>query len=218
MIQQLYNNCKPAINDCRLHWLDLSQWMRLRSRRHTSSLKTWGDSCPKAFWTLRTTLASWPLKVASWRSLQTGPGVLSRRWPGAACTSLVTVRLAFSFVRVCVCACVCACVRACVCMCVPVCVRVYVCVRGIQSDYINDHFWDFNVYIIVDLVKRGVFTFVGAIRCYRNDPLLLLSLLSPIVFISVKWAFHVVLQSSNENKKSKTWKYARKDVVDWVLP
>ena len=39
-------------------------------------------------------------------------------------------------------------------------------------------------------------TFVGAIRRYRNDPLLLLSLLSPIVFISVKGAFDVVLQRS----------------------
>ena len=69
-------------------------------------------------------------------------------------------------------------------MCVCACVCVCVCLRGI------------HVYIIVDLVKRGVLTFVGAIRRYGNDPLLLLSLLSPIVFISVKGAFHVVLQRS----------------------
>ena len=62
-------------------------------------------------------------------------------------------------VCVCVCVCVCACVRACVrsCVCVCVCLRA-----GIQH-------YDYNLYIIVDLVNHGVLTLVGEIRRYRND-------------------------------------------------
>ena len=36
-------------------------------------------------------------------------------------------------------------------------------------DYIFYYFSGFNVYIIVGLVKRGVFTLVGEILRYRND-------------------------------------------------
>ena len=31
------------------------------------------------------------------------------------------------------------------------------------------YFWGFNVYIIVDFLKRGVLTLVGEVRLYRND-------------------------------------------------
>ena len=57
----------------------------------------------------------------------------------------------------------------CVCACVRACVRACVSERGIQYyDYKYCHFGSFNVYIIVDLVKRSVLIPVGEIRRYRK--------------------------------------------------
>ena len=54
-------------------------------------------------------------------------------------------------------------------MCVCMCARARVCdMRGIQY-YVNLIFLRFYVYLFVDLVKRGVLTFIGQIRQYRND-------------------------------------------------
>ena len=59
----------------------------------------------------------------------------------------------------------CACVCVCVCVCV---VRYTRNLHKIMTSLYNNYFGGFNVYIFVDLLKRGVLTLVDKIRRYKK--------------------------------------------------